>query len=148
MRLAKIMLHYVKIVMIFFKKYRKAWKHSRDNGWLDDYYWLDRPKVQFKVKKGYWTYERCFNAAKQCSCRSEFQRKFNSAYCKSLQMGWIKEFFPTKESQTKVTAINMSTNETSTFDSIFECAKTLNILRQAISRVICGKRKNYTWLHI
>lgn len=121
------------------------------NGWLEDYYWLDKPKVQFKVKNGYWTYKTCLNAAKQCSSRSDFRRKFKTAYCKSLQMDWIKEFFPNKESQTKVTAINISTNEISTFESIFECAKTLNIPHNAISNVICGYQKTthgYIFKHV
>lgn len=41
--------------------------------------------------KGYWTYERCKAAAKKCKSRSEFWRKYISAYSKSIKNGWLNE---------------------------------------------------------
>ena len=47
-----------------------------------------------KEKKpyGYWSEERCFNAAKSCETIKEFSTKYNTAYIKSITHGWRKKY--------------------------------------------------------
>jgi len=56
---------------------------------------VSRRKVQgcFSVRKpsGYWTYERCDEAAKLCVTKIEFSRRFSSAYATALKKGWLAE---------------------------------------------------------
>lgn len=42
--------------------------------------------------RGYWNYERCYIAAKDCSCKSEFDAKYRQAYKVSLKNGWLSDF--------------------------------------------------------
>lgn len=41
----------------------------------------------------YWTKERCFDAAKLCTTRSEFSKKFRGAHSSSMKHGWIDEIY-------------------------------------------------------
>lgn len=42
--------------------------------------------------KGYWTCERCYEAAKECTSRSEFNKKYGQAYQVSRVNGWLKDY--------------------------------------------------------
>ena len=42
--------------------------------------------------KGYWDYEHCYLAAKECTCKSEFDKKYRSAYKAALKYGWIDDY--------------------------------------------------------
>jgi predicted GIY-YIG superfamily endonuclease len=44
-----------------------------------------------KKPRGYWTKEKCIEAAKECETKSEFAVKFNGAYKISRKYGWINE---------------------------------------------------------
>ncbi len=41
---------------------------------------------------GKWNYDACYQAAKECSCRSEFEEKFNRAFYVARKKGWIDEY--------------------------------------------------------
>ena len=41
---------------------------------------------------GYWTYENCYNAAKECSSRKEFYKKYRTGHTHSCKNGWIETF--------------------------------------------------------
>ena len=41
---------------------------------------------------GKWTYDACYKAAKECSCRSEFEEKYHGAFNVSRKRGWINEY--------------------------------------------------------
>ena len=45
-----------------------------------------------KKPQGYWDYEHCFLAAKECTCKSEFRGKYLSAYKASLKNEWILDY--------------------------------------------------------
>ena len=45
-----------------------------------------------KKPKGYWNRERCYLAAKECSCKSEFESKYRQAYKVSLKNGWLFDY--------------------------------------------------------
>ena len=42
--------------------------------------------------RGYWDYEHCYIAAKECTCKSEFDAKYRSAYKAALKYGWLDEY--------------------------------------------------------
>ena len=64
--------------------YAKAFK----NGWIDDYTWF----VEVHKPSGYWTYERCYEAAKDCSSKKEFMKKANGAYQTAYREGWLEDY--------------------------------------------------------
>ena len=66
-----------------------AAKKAYKNGWMKDYVWFKNPKRG----KNYWTYEVCKEIAKLCKTRTEFARKYDTAYKKSLKNKWIDEFY-------------------------------------------------------
>lgn len=75
--------------MEFIEKYSSAYYKALEKGWITDYTWfkLDRkPKGFWKVK------ENCFEAAKECTCRSEFIDKYYQAYANSIENGWITDY--------------------------------------------------------
>lgn len=39
-----------------------------------------------------WTFEECYNLAKDCKCSSEFKERNPQSYKASLRYGWLKEF--------------------------------------------------------
>ena len=67
-----------------FQAYKVALKHQ----WLDEFDWLKRTKV----KKGYWTFEECYNTAKKYFNVTDFRKNDQSCYVKSLDKDWLKEF--------------------------------------------------------
>lgn len=45
-----------------------------------------------KKPNGYWTYEHCYEAAQECTTIKEFSTCYVSAYIKSVQKGWRKDY--------------------------------------------------------
>jgi hypothetical protein len=46
-----------------------------------------------KLPFGYWNdYDNCFNAAKKCSCSSEFASRYPGGYDKARVNGWLKDY--------------------------------------------------------
>jgi len=41
---------------------------------------------------GYWNYENCYNAAKECENLAEFYTKYAGAYDKAINKGWIDDY--------------------------------------------------------
>lgn len=77
----------------FSKVNSSAYISARKNGWLDEIcehmVWLQRPV-------GYWTYEKCKEAAKNYTNRFDFSHKCSHAYLLSTKNGWLDEFIPLK----------------------------------------------------
>lgn len=71
----------------FNEKSNGAYTSARNNGWLKDYTWFERP---VSVKK--WNYENCYNLAKTCGSKSEFKSKSNAAYNSSRKNGWLNDY--------------------------------------------------------
>jgi hypothetical protein len=59
--------------------------------------WLDEICGHMKITRkpaGYWTKERCKEEAKKYNTRNEFRKGSSGAYQKSIDKGWLDEFFP------------------------------------------------------
>ena len=72
----------------FKAKNATAYRVARENGWLKDYTWF----VEIKKPSGFWTYERCYEVAKSCSCSSEMNRINGTAYGVARENGWLKDY--------------------------------------------------------
>ena len=59
---------------------------------MEDYVWFSIPR-----KRNYWNYETCKDAAKECKTRTEFAKKYDTAYRLSLKNKWIEEFYGKEE---------------------------------------------------
>lgn len=59
-----------------------------EKGWISEYTWLMRQKKE----KGYWTEETCKEAALQCNTRTEFVKKYISAYNTARKNGWLNSY--------------------------------------------------------
>ena len=66
-----------------------AYTTARKNGWLNNYTWFE----EIKKQNGYWNnYDNCYNAAKECTKRSEFKKKYYQGWYESLKNGWINDY--------------------------------------------------------
>ena len=73
----------------FQKRCGRAYQVARINGWLDDYDWFE----EICKPDGYWDYEHCYNAAKECSTTVEFRKKYKVAYTYSRRMKWHLDYY-------------------------------------------------------
>lgn len=72
----------------FRQKYKGAHYAATKKKWLKEICSHMKP---FRRPTGYWTKENCQDAAKECSSRSEFQKKYSRAYAVSKKGGWLDE---------------------------------------------------------
>ena len=61
-------------------------------GYIDDMYWLVKQKQH---KKGFWTYNEVEKEALKDKTKTEFFKKYQSAYRAALKLGIIDDFFIT-----------------------------------------------------
>jgi len=66
----------------------RAYKHARDNGWLDDYTWFDEKQKP----AGYWSQKRCYDVAKTYEYLVDFKREQPSVYVIAGRNGWLKDY--------------------------------------------------------
>ena len=126
----------------FRTKSASAYNVSCKNNWIDDYVWL---KIK-KHKRGFWTYENCYNEAKKYKTRIDFQRGSGSAYDKALRENWIDDYFwfsipSNKLKWTYETCYNEAKKYTKLSDFINNCACAYNKARRN------GWIKDYVWLY-
>lgn len=73
-------------------EYRKNSKTSynvaRDNGWLDDFTWLEMSTKPH----GYWTHGRCLEEAKKYKTKREFEKGSPGAYDAVISHKWMADF--------------------------------------------------------
>lgn len=100
----------------FGKGNHSVYQVASQNKWLDDYYWFEKPKPKIAPRK--WTYEACKNAAKQCTTRSEFVKKYKGAYEVSRKNGWLDEFIIEKNVNQFSKRINDPNQYSISFDDI------------------------------
>lgn len=62
---------------------------------------LNQHWEKYSMPRNFWQYDTCKDKAKECANRSEFWKKFAAGYHKSLKEGWIDEFFPSNERNSK-----------------------------------------------
>lgn len=73
----------------FNKKYRSAYNSAYRNNWLDEI--CSHMIKQEQLPANYWSKEKCEEVASQCQMRSEFCKKYRTAYDKSLKNDWLDE---------------------------------------------------------
>lgn len=73
----------------FKNKCSSAYNISFRNKWLDNI--CQHMKNDIKPD-GYWTYENCLTASKECITIKEFSKKYRRAYILSLDNDWLKNF--------------------------------------------------------
>ncbi len=76
-----------------------AYNSIISNGWRDEAF----AHMVYKTKEtGYWSKERCLEKALLCKSRSEFSRKYGSAYIRASKNGWLDEICAHLPSRNKV----------------------------------------------
>lgn len=71
-----------------FKKFnRTAYQSACKNGWIVEMDWF----FAKRYPRNYWSKERIFEKAKECETKKEFLEKYNGAYQKAVEYGWIDE---------------------------------------------------------
>ena len=73
----------------FRKMCKGAYDKAQEMGWLDNYTWLSRQKLQSE-----WDYESCKKEAMKYPSRNEFGKHSYGAYTRSREQGWLDEFYP------------------------------------------------------
>lgn len=74
----------------FHKRFRTAHHIAVTMGWIDTFKWIKgRGCRRVEYNK-----EKCREYASECRTRSEFAKKHSVPYKRSLDNGWIDEFFP------------------------------------------------------
>lgn len=73
-----------------------AYRASKTNKWLDKFTWLEK-RSSNSVGYGYWTYEKCYELAKKCNTRLEFENLYKQAYKKASSKNWLKDYTWFKE---------------------------------------------------
>ena len=78
----------------FKRMYGGAYEHARINNWLEDYDWFISTKelLSGARKNKKWTYQACYDLAKQCRTVSEFQYKSSRAYSVAKEYGWFDNY--------------------------------------------------------
>jgi len=74
----------------FSKKYSQAYDVARKNEWLEDF--CKHMRI-IRPSNDYWNYEHCLEVAKLCQIRSEFHRRFHTAFIISKNNGWLDDMY-------------------------------------------------------
>ena len=72
----------------FRKKYSGAYGSSCENKWLDE---CCSHMINGKKPSGYWTIEKCKEAALKYNFRKEFQKKYATVYQTARKNNWLDE---------------------------------------------------------
>lgn len=71
----------------FKNEYSNAYRIACKSGLIYEMDWFNTKRKP----RGYWTKERVFEAGKKCNTKKEFENKYNGAYQKAHEYGWIDE---------------------------------------------------------
>lgn len=72
----------------FQKDYPGCYKYAVKHNLIDTFDWF----IRDKVKRGFWSYENCYNEAKKYTTRNDFKKYGGTAYNKSCINGWLKDY--------------------------------------------------------
>jgi hypothetical protein len=72
----------------FHREYGAAAYASKRNGWYNE---IISHMIETKKPNGYWTKEKCQEAAMECTTKGEFGKRFSNAYAVSRKNGWYDE---------------------------------------------------------
>ena len=126
------------------KEFRKlsasAYNKALRYGWLSDYTWLNSIEREYDL----WTYEKCYEAAKNCKTKTQFLKHNRRAYSKANKEGWITDY----------TWFSDPPREWN-YDTCYNEAKKYNKLSDFIKNAGAAYRtarkngwmKEYTWLY-
>lgn len=90
-----------------------AYEVARRNGWLDNYTWFE----ETKKPNGYWdNYDSCYDAASKCKTKTEFIKRYLSAYLSAKENGWLEQY-------TWLNIKRVSHNKKWDYNTVFEEAK-------------------------
>lgn len=67
-----------------------AYTAARKNGWLDDYTWFKKSHITHK--KGYWTYDTCYQEALKFKTKKEFEKNSETAAKKAWENKWMSDY--------------------------------------------------------
>lgn len=70
-------------------KYPGIYGAAQRRGWLKNYTWLKNASSHPNIK---WTYNTCFEAAKDCNSKTEFETKYPTAMNLARKNGWLSEY--------------------------------------------------------
>lgn len=65
-----------------------AYNAALKGGWLDDYTWFESTHV----KRGTWTYEKCYEHAKRFKYKKDFVEQDHKAYDAAFSKGWLPDY--------------------------------------------------------
>lgn len=77
----------------FYKGCSGAYNTCTKNAWLND---VCSHMVAKHKPVGYWTYDKCKEAAIGCRNKQEYYEKFGGAFVSAKKNNWLSEFFPKK----------------------------------------------------
>lgn len=72
----------------FYRKSPSAYQLAREEKWLDDYVWF----VSKATPAHFWTYKKCYEAARKYKTRDEFNKKDSKAYTAAYRNGWLDDY--------------------------------------------------------
>lgn len=139
------------------KKHCGAYAAARINHWIDNYTWFKTKGESITEAKTKWTYETCYEAAKECTSRKGFQMKYSGAYAAARINHWLDNytwFRPTSELLSKAKKGKPCGRTIWTRETCYEAAKkckTRKELQKLSVRAYQVSFKNgwideYTWL--
>lgn len=108
--------------------------------------------IKIKKPNGYWNYDTCYNAAKECSYRAELKYKYPQAYRISLKQGWINDYTWFKDGK----IVGADKRRKYDYQTCYEEAKKYNTITEfengshgaCIAARTNGWMKDYTWFTI
>lgn len=81
------------------KEDSRFYRYAKDNGWVDEMTWIKRNSALLNE----WNdYEKCLAASKECKHKTEFSKKYRTAYRYSKENGWLDDFFPIEKKVERV----------------------------------------------
>ena len=131
----------------FQSKSSRAYAAAKQYGWFNDYTWFVSGFSLITPIK--WTYEKCYELAKQYKTKSEFEKKNGSAYRSARVNNWLKDYTWFKNGR----LVASEKRRKYTYDTCFKIAltcKTKTEFKQMNASAYHAARvnnwlKDYTW---
>lgn len=132
----------------FSKSSNGAYESARKNGWLDDYTWFKKSHITHK--KGYWTYDTCYQEALKFKTKKEFEKESGTAAKKAWENKWMDDYFWFEEKQKPRNYWNYETCENASkkcanrteFCKKYYRAYEISLKNKWIDLFFCNKNNN------
>lgn len=86
----------------FSQRNASAYQAALKNGWINEYKWFCNGVKMMTENKRKWSYNACYNEAKNYASRGEFKKNASGAYTVARANGWLDDytwFSPSKTSK-------------------------------------------------